>query len=131
MLLKPGEHVMERGPRVGFDQQLMPVHTLNPLQRCGSGTENSDRIGSERIQKFTDFSCCVCRSNRIPISHHDSGECREWRIKHRLAITRFTRIEVLETLRNGKLKGVVVREIALNYNFTGPISAAGASGDLS
>ena len=66
----------------------------------------------------------------VGIRHKNAGERCERRIEHGLPISRFTRIEILESLIDRKLKRVVVREITLNDNSAWLVAAAGAAGNL-
>src|SRR4029077_21130084 len=55
---------------------------------------------------------------------------RERRIEHCLPIARLTRVKILEALRDGQLKRVVIGEKTLNDHLTRAIAATGAARNL-
>src|SRR5262249_19669313 len=54
----------------------------------------------------------------------------EWRIEHGLAVARFSRIEVFESLRARQLKRIVIGKVTLNDNLARTVAAAGTSSHL-
>src|SRR5437660_1553682 len=104
--------------------------TLDALEWSRSWTKYPDRLGSKRIKILADLARDARSAARIMIAHHDPGKHRERRVEHRFAITRFTRIEILEALGASQLERVMVRKITLNQNLAGTLATAGSSCNL-
>src|SRR5215813_6710237 len=100
----------------------MAVNAFDSLEWSRRRAENADRIRSMRIEELSHVTSETCSATAVAIGHQDSCQgCERW-IEHCLAITRLTRVKVVEPLVHCKLKRVVIREITLNNNLSGLIS---------
>src|SRR5436309_12380557 len=108
----------------------MALNLSDPLQWSRRRAQNSHRCGAERIEKFGHVAGQSCRTSSIAIHHKDSGQRREWRIEHCLAISRFMGTEVFESLGASQLKRVMVGKVTLNDNFPGLVATSGPACNL-
>src|SRR5688572_27168850 len=107
------------------------MNPFQPLQRRWRRTQYSNGVRTDRVEELADVAGQSRCARWVAIVDQNAGECRKGGIEHRLAITRFAGIKIFETLVDGQLKRVVVREVALNNDLAALIAAARPARDLS
>src|SRR5262245_37059805 len=122
---------MQGHARRSLDQQLITMHTFHTLQRRRRRPKYADCFGSYAFQKLSDLAGVPRCNLFVRVADQDSSEGGVRRIEHGFAVTGFPREKIFEALRASQLKGIVIRKITLNDDFSGPVAASGTSGYLS
>src|SRR5678815_3895005 len=100
------------------------MEALHTFERRRRRAQNAHGIAAHTIEKVTDRPRLARGAVFVTVCDHDSGERRERRIEHRLAVTGFPGVELLKLLCAGKLESIVIGIEALNDDFSGKIASA-------